>query len=116
MPEGMHGYKVILTWEAIYDVTDIADYIEAEFGQDRADRFQNDIKEEMKKLGYIGGGFPKTRILYRNYSIHKKPFPPSIIFYILIEEKQEVHVLRVLREERNWQNILKKAKSYTYPT
>ncbi len=29
----MHDYKVILTWEAIYDVTDIADYIEAEFGQ-----------------------------------------------------------------------------------
>ena len=28
----MHDYKVILTWEAIYDVTDIADYIEAEFG------------------------------------------------------------------------------------
>lgn len=112
----MQEYEVILTWEAIYDVTDIADYIEAEFGQDRADRFQEDIKKEMEKLGYIGGGFPKTRILYRNYTIHKKPFPPSIIFYILIEKKQEVHVLRVLREERNWQNILKKTKSYTYPT
>lgn len=36
----MHDYKVILTWEAIYDVTDIADYIEAEFGQARADRFK----------------------------------------------------------------------------
>lgn len=74
----MQEYDVILTWEAIYDVTDIADYIEAEFGQDRADRFQNDIKAEMDKLGYIGGGFP--------------------------------------REERNWQNILKKTKNYTYPT
>lgn len=31
MPEGMHGYKVILTWETIYDVTDIADYIGAVF-------------------------------------------------------------------------------------
>lgn len=115
MLEGMHGYKVILTWEAIYDVTDIADYIEDEFGQDRADRFQNDIKKEMEKLGYIGGGFTKTKILYRNYTIHKKTFPPSIFFYILMDEKQEVHVLRVLREERNWQNILKKTKGYTYP-
>lgn len=111
----MHEYKVILTWEAIYDVTDIADYIEAEFGKNRADRFQDDIKKEMEKLGYIGGGFLKTRILYRNYTIYKKPFPPSIIFYILMEEKQEVHVLRVLREERNWRNILKKTNSYTYP-
>lgn len=29
----MHEYKVILTWEAIYDVTDISDYIEAEFSK-----------------------------------------------------------------------------------
>lgn len=34
----MQEYKIILTWEAIYDVTDIADYIEEEFGQQRADR------------------------------------------------------------------------------
>lgn len=71
---------------------------------------------EMQKLGYAGSGFPKTGILYRNYTIHKKPFPPSVIFYVFMTEKQEVHVLRVLREERNWQNILKKTKSYTYPT
>ena len=45
MPEEMQEYKVILTWEAIYDVTDITDYIEAEFGQVRADRFQDDIKK-----------------------------------------------------------------------
>ena len=51
MSDEMHDYKVILTWEAIYDVTDIADYIEAEFGQARADRFQNDIQAQMKKLG-----------------------------------------------------------------
>lgn len=49
MPEEMQEYKVILTWEAIYDVTDITDYIEAEFGQSRADRFQDDIKKEMAK-------------------------------------------------------------------
>lgn len=29
MPEEMDEYKVVLTWEAIYDVTDITDYIEA---------------------------------------------------------------------------------------
>lgn len=112
----MQEYKVILTWEAIYDVTDISDYIEAEFGKNRADRFQEDIKKEMEQLGYIGGGFPKTRILYRNYEIHKKSFPPSVIFYIMLEEQREVHVLRVLREQRNWRKILGKTKSYTYPT
>lgn len=114
MPEEMHEYKVILTWEAIYDVTDITDYIEAEFGQARADRFQEDIKKEMEKLGYMGGVFPKTQILYRNYSIHKKPFPPSIIFYVLVKPKKEIHVLRVLREERDWKRILECQQNYTY--
>ena len=79
----MHEYKVILTWEAIYDVTDISDYIEAEFSKSRADRFQDEIQAQMKKLGYMSLAFPKTHILYRNYYIHKKPFPPSIIFFRL---------------------------------
>ena len=111
----MHDYKVILTWEAIYDVTDIADYIEAEFGQARADRFQNDIQAQMKKLGYMSEAFPKTHILYRNYYIHKKPFSPSIIFYVFMEHTQEIHILRVLREERNWTRVLEQEQNYTYP-
>ena len=47
MHEEMQEYKIILTWEAIYDVTDIADYIEEEFGQQHADRFQSDLKEQI---------------------------------------------------------------------
>ena len=115
MSDEMHDYKVILTWEAIYDVTDIADYIEAEFGQARADRFQNDIQAQMKKLGYMSGVFPKTHILYRNYYIHKKPFPPSIIFYVFMEHTQEIHILRVLREERDWTRVLEQEPNYIYP-
>ena len=75
----MQEYKIILTWEAIYDVTDIADYIEEEFGQQRADRFQSDLKEQMQNLGQFSTAFPRTQILYRGYSIHKRSFPPSII-------------------------------------
>ena len=78
----MQEYKIILTWEAIYDVTDIADYIEEEFGQQRADRFQSDLKEQMQNLGQFSTAFPRTQILYRGYSIHKRSFPPSIIFLL----------------------------------
>ena len=49
MPE----YKIIVTWEAIYDMADIMDYIEADFGEERADRFQLDIKRELEKLQRI---------------------------------------------------------------
>ena len=110
----MQENKVILTWESICDIADIADYIETNFSFDRANRFREDIKKQIKMLGVTGRGFPATRIYYRNYSIHKKYFPPSIIFYIIDESKQEVHVLRVLREERNWKEILGEHQKYTY--
>ena len=111
----MQEYKIILTWEAIYDVTDIADYIEEEFSQQRADRFQSDLKEQMQNLGQFSTAFPRTQILYRGYSIHKRSFPPSIIFYIIMEETKEIHTLRVLRHEQDWENILLQRSTYTYP-
>ena len=43
--------NTLLTWEAIYDIADMAEYMEAEFGIDRADKFQNDIKEQISLLG-----------------------------------------------------------------
>ena len=115
MREGMREYKIILTWEAIYDVTDIADYMEEEFGRQRADRFQSDLKEEIQNLDRFGTAFPRTQILYRGYSVHKKSFPPSIIFYIILEPAREIHVLRVLRHERDWESILTQRSLYTYP-
>jgi len=86
-----------------------------EFGQQRADRFQSDLKEQMQNLGQFSTAFPRTQILYRGYSIHKRSFPPSIIFYIIMEETKEIHILRVLRHERDWENILLQRSTYTYP-
>lgn len=111
----MQDYKVILTWEAIYDVADIADYIEMNFGINRADRFQNDIETELNSLSYMGNVLPKTYLLYRKYVIYKKLFSPSIIFYIVKEKQKEVHVLRILRESRDWEKILSRQQEYTYP-
>jgi plasmid stabilization system protein ParE len=34
----MQEYRIVLTWEAIYDVTDITEYIEDEFGLERANQ------------------------------------------------------------------------------
>ena len=42
----MQERNVVLTWETIYDVADIAEYIEAEFGGERVDLFYDDIKEQ----------------------------------------------------------------------
>ena len=70
--EDVHERKVILTWEATYDVIEITDYIESNFGKARADQFQEDIKMQMRKLEYMGGIFGMTYILYRNHTIYKK--------------------------------------------
>ena len=111
----MHERNVILTWEAIYDIVNIIEHIEITFGINRANRFQKDIRFQMKNLEIVGGIFGKTDIYYRNYSIYKMPFPPSIIFYIIKEPQKEIHVLRVLREEQDWKTKLTEKQSYTYP-
>lgn len=111
----MQERKVILTWEAIYDVTEIADYIEQEFSRERADRFEYEMKREISEIGFLGGIFGNTHIYYRSYTIFKKPFPPSIIFYIVKEPEKEIHILRVLRQERDWEKLLKEKQDYTYP-
>ena len=88
--------------------------IELEFGKQRADQFQKDIRKQIEDLKVMGNVFAKTQIYYRNYSIHKKLFLPSIIFYIIKEAEKEVHVIRVLREESNWKKILTGQQKYTY--
>ena len=46
----MQENKVILTWESICDIADIADYIETNFSFDRANRFREDIKKQIKSI------------------------------------------------------------------
>ena len=105
-------YRVILTWEAVYDITDITEYIEIQFGKERADRFQEDIRSQIKSLEFLGGISGKTSIIIKNLFVYKKLFLPSIIFYIIDESQNRIYVLRVLREERNWKKILLQESDY----
>ena len=47
----MPDYAVVWSRESIYDVADIADYIEYRFGQERADQCNNEIDLEGEALG-----------------------------------------------------------------
>ena len=67
----MHDYDVEWSREAIYDVADIADYIELRFGRERADRFNDDIDNEGKALGYGFRMYTETGIYYRKKLILK---------------------------------------------
>jgi plasmid stabilization system protein ParE len=114
MQEEMRKHNVILTWEAIYDITDIAENIEKNFGKNRADRFQEEIEKKVYDLKYNADVFEDTDIFYRGLCIKRRLFIPSIIFYIVKEQQNEVHVLRVLRQERDWENIMRRDVEYTY--
>lgn len=110
----MDEYEVIWSIESIYDAADIEDYIETEFGKDRADRFHNDIDFEVESLGRSYKLYADTGIYYRNFLILKKLFNPSIIFYVVDASEEKVYVLRILRHERDWQTMLKETIHYSF--
>ena len=110
----MRDYDVVWSRESIYDVADIADYIEFRFGRERADRFYDEIDAEVEVLGRDYRMYTGTGIYYRKRLILKKMFDPSIIFYFVDDSSQTVYIIRVLRHERNWQKILKEGISYTF--
>lgn len=47
----MGEYEVLWSQESIYDAADIEDYIEADFGEERAKRFHSEIDSEVERLG-----------------------------------------------------------------
>ena len=72
----MHEYEVVWSRESIYDVADIADYIELRFDRDRADKFTDDIDNEVNILGRDYKLYTGTGIYYRKKLILKKVFDP----------------------------------------
>ena len=102
--------KTILTIEAIYDVAQIMDYIEMEFGADRAIQFQLDFETRVQKLddySHVGTG-----IRYKGKMICKDIFGPSLIFFVVIDDA--IQVLRVLRHEQDWKTMLRTRIRYNY--
>lgn len=110
----MPDYAVVWSRESIYDVADIADYIEFRFGRERADRFVDEISQEGETLGRDFRLYSGTGIYYRQKLILKKVFDPSVIFYYVDDTKQSVYIIRVLRHERNWQKIIREEISYIF--
>lgn len=102
--------NVLLTLEAIYDIADISVYIEAAFGQERALQFEVDIEAQFEKLDRYTHS--DTGIRYNDHIIYRDVFSPSIIFFVIINH--EIHILRVLREEQDWINLLKSKQNYRY--
>lgn len=110
------GEKYLVKWsfESIYDVADIADYIEMTFGQNRAEQFNDDIDEEIGSLCDMPSKYPDIGMYYRGFLIRKMVTSPSLVFYAVDETESMIYILRVLREERDWHYILNKQNNYKF--
>lgn len=105
---------MLVTNEAIYDIADIEDYIVVSFSENTLEQFRDKLKETLMQLGMLAGTYGKTDLFYRNYSIYKWVLKPSLIFYIINEPRDEVHVLRILREETKWESNVVQNIEYHY--
>ena len=107
----MKEHKVLITYEAIYDIADAEEYIFYEFGQERANEYHTDIYNEIKSFANFCS-YSSSGCCYRGYAIFKKPFKPAIIFGIIISD--EIHILRVVREEYDWQEFFNSHQHHEY--
>lgn len=107
-------YNVRWSIEAIYDVADIEDYIEENFGRDRADQFDDDIDSTGHSLSTNYRLSSNTGMIYRGLVIQKKIIRPSILFFCVDDDMKTVYILRVLRHERNWQKMLRETTVYSF--
>ena len=105
---------IIVTWEAIYDIVDIAESIELNFGKEVADNFQAEIYSKIISLERDADIFRKLDMTYRGWTIKRRIYKKSLIFYVVKEN--EVHVLRVLTSDQKWEDLFKDDVEYTYPT
>ena len=104
----MTEYRVIIELLAQRDLQGILRYITDTLKEPViARRIYTSIKEQISTLGQMP---------LRHSVVQEQPYAATvvrkllvenyIVFYIIDEEKCEVHVLRILYNRREWQNIL----------
>lgn len=109
------NYRVLVADEAIEDIFDYVKYIHLELcNPDAAEKLYQNLNREVKNMGDFPLKFSDSGIKYRGYVIHKKVFESYLIFYIINDKKQDVYVLRVIKDLMNWQKILRKARVYHF--
>lgn len=109
------NYKILVTDEAADDIFNLIRYIHTELcNPDAAEKLYYNPDREIKNMGDFPLNFSDSGIKYRGYTIHKKVFGSYLIFYIISREKQEIYVLRVLKDLMDWQSILGHTKLYHF--
>ena len=101
-------YEVILETTAVLDLYGILDYITNVLkAPEAARRVFLSIEEKVMSLDFMPARHNLVREEpYASLGVRIMPVENYNAFYIVDEPKQEVHVLRILYNRREWQNLL----------
>ena len=107
--------RVLIADEAVNDIFGLVQYIHKNLcNQDAAMKLYQNLHREVKNIGNFPLKYADSGIKYRGYIIHKKVYESYLIFYIINSEKQEIYVLRVIKDLMNWKKILNETKIYHF--
>ena len=106
---------VLLTSESVSDVAEISAYIQMSFGRTALATFKAKWEKQLDFIAANPKGSPCTEHEYRGLKVHVRVFKPSLIFYTHEESVNTAVILRVLREESNWESILTDNGEYHLP-
>ena len=106
--EASKVYDVVLETTATLDLYGILDYnTEVLKSPESASRIYRLIKNQVLSLDVMPYRFPLVREEpFASMGVHLMPVESYNAFYIINEQKSEVHILRILYNRREWQNIL----------
>ena len=104
----MIRYKVMIEPTAAEDLFEISDYITHALHEPvAANRIYRNIKEQIATLADM----PKRhKVLehepYASIGVRMLPVKNYIVYYVVDDSRTTVHIVRVLYNRRNWQDIL----------
>ena len=101
-------YDVIIETTASLDLYGILDYItEVLKAPESAERIYWSIKDQVLSLNEMPYRYPLVRDEpFASIGVRLMPVENYSVFYIINEQINEVHILRILYNRREWQNIL----------
>jgi len=106
--EESKAYNVILETTAALDLYGILDYItEVLKAPESAERVYWSIKDQVLSLEEMPYRFHLVREEpFASMGVRLMPVENYYVFYIIDAQKNEVHILRILYNRREWKNIL----------
>lgn len=108
-------YRVVMTQEALEDVSNLADYILDVFrNQKAADDFLDAYDRQVEILSTFPIGYRGISMEYRGYEIRLKPFDTYNLFFVVDDGVGQIVILRLLKNLQDWNQILRMETEYHF--